>query len=143
MTIKIGDKVKVNYTGSLEDGKVFDDSEKHGKPLEFEVGAKQVIKGFEDAVMGMKKDEEKNITLKPEEAYGHYNEELIKKVPREGLPKDQEPKSGMMLMMSLSNGQQVPAKIKEVTEKEIKIDLNHPLAGKVLNFKLKIAEINS
>jgi len=143
MIIKNGDKVKVDYTGSLEDGKIFDDSKKHGKPLEFEVGAKQVIKGFEDAVMGMKKDEEKNISLKPEEAYGDYNKELIKKVPRDGLPKDQEPKPGMMLMMSLTNGQQVPAKIKEVSENDITIDLNHPLAGKVLNFKLKIAEINS
>jgi len=142
MAIKNGDKIKVEYTGKLEDGTVFDSSEKHDKPLEFEVGSKQVIPGFESAVIGMKLEEEKEIKLQPEEAYGHYNEQLVKKIPKEQLPKDQEPKAGMMLMVTLPNGQQMPTKIKEVTEKEITIDLNAPLAGKVLNFKLKVKKIN-
>jgi FKBP-type peptidyl-prolyl cis-trans isomerase 2 len=143
MPIKEGDKVKVEYTGTLEDGTVFDSSEKHGKPLEFEVGAKQLIKGFEDAVVGMEKGEEKEITLQPSEAYGDNNPQLIKEVPKEKLPQDKEVKPGMMLLMGLPNGAQVPARITEVTEKTVKIDLNHPLAGKVLNFKIKIVDFSS
>ena len=141
MTIENGKKVKIEYTGTLEDGTVFDASEKHGQPLEFEIGAKQVIKGFEDAVKEMNLGDEKEITLNPEEAYGPYNEQLIKKVPRAKLP-EQELKPGMMLMMHLPNGMDVPAKITEINETEGTIDLNHPLAGKALTFKLKLVEIN-
>ncbi len=140
MPVKKGDKVKVDYTGTLEDGTVFDASEKHGKPLEFEVGTGMVIKGFDEAVVGMEKDEEKEIKLQPAEAYGDLNPELKKKVPREQLPKEQEPKEGMILLMGLPNGQQMPAKIIEVTDKEVTLDLNHPLAGKVLNFKIKVID---
>ena len=142
MAIKQGDKVKVEYTGTLDDGTVFDSSEKQGKALEFEVGAKQLIKGFDDAVMGMDKGEEKEIKLQPEEAYGQHNPDLIKKVPRDKLPKEPEPKEGMMLALGTPDGKQFPAKITEVTENEITIDLNHPLAGKVLNFKIKVVEVN-
>ncbi len=142
MTLKNGDKVKVEYTGSFDDGTVFDSSEKHGKPLEFEIGAKQIIPGFEKAVMDMKKGEEKEIKLTSEEAYGEPNPELVKKIPLDQLPKEQEPKEGMVLIISLPNGHQVPAKITEVTDKEVALDLNHPLAGKSLNFKLKLVEVN-
>ncbi|NQU98702.1 peptidylprolyl isomerase [Candidatus Woesearchaeota archaeon] len=142
MTIKKGDKVKVEYTGTFDDGTVFDASEKHGKPLEFEVGAKQVIKGFDDAVVGMKKGEEKEIKLASKEAYGDPNPMLVKKVPREQLPKDQDPKPGMMLVIGTPDGKQIPARITDVTDKEITVDINHPLAGKNLNFKLKIADIS-
>jgi len=142
MTIEQGKKVKIEYTGTLEDGTVFDSSEKHGKPLEFEIGAKQVIKGFEDAITGMEVGEEKEITLKPEEAYGPYNDQMIKKIPKDKLPPEPEPKAGMMLMIGLPDGQQMPAKIVEVGDADITLDLNHPLAGKVLNFKLKLVESN-
>jgi len=142
MAIKKGDKIKVEYTGTFDDGKVFDSSEKHGKPLEFEVGASQVIKGFDEAVIGMEKDEEKEVKIPSAEAYGQQKPELVKKVPRDKLPKEPEPKPGMVLAVGAPNGQQIPAMIKEVTETEITIDLNHPLAGKNLNFKLKIVEIN-
>ena len=142
MTIEKGNKIKVEYTGTFENGEVFDSSEKHGQPLEFEVGSGQMIKGFDEAVVGMNKDEEKEITLTPENAYGENNPELKKKVPREQLPKDQEPQVGMILGVSLPNGQQFPAKIIEVDDKEITIDLNHPLAGKTLKFKIKIIEVN-
>ena len=141
MPIKNGDKVKIKYHGTLDDGTVFDSSENHGKPLEFEVGAKQVIKGFEDAIVGMEKDEEKFIKLQPSEAYGNYNDQLIKKVPRDKLPKE-DLKPGMILGLILANGAQIPAKIIEVNETEATIDLNHPLAGKNLNFKIKVVEIS-
>jgi len=141
MAIKKGDKVKIEYTGTFEDGTVFDSSEKHGHPMEFEIGKGMVIKGFEEALIGMDKGQDKEIKLQPAEAYGDHNPELIKAVPRDKLPPE-ELKPGMMLLMQLPDGNQMPAKIKEVGEKEVMLDLNHPLAGKVLNFKLKVAEIN-
>ncbi|MBI2581621.1 FKBP-type peptidyl-prolyl cis-trans isomerase, partial [Candidatus Woesearchaeota archaeon] len=104
VSVKKGNKVKVDYKGTFDDGTVFDASEKHGQPLEFEVGSGQVIKGFDEAVMGMKKGEEKNITLPPVEAYGEVKAELRKKVPRQQLPQDQEPKVGMILSVGLPNG---------------------------------------
>jgi len=141
MSVKEGEKVSVEYKGMLEDGTVFDASEKHGKPLEFEVGKKMVIKGFNDAVVGMKVGDEKDIVIKPEEAYGQRNEELKKAIPKESLPKDKEVKEGMLMVMQLPNGQQIPAKVKEIKEKEIVIDLNHPLAGKTLKFWIKLVKI--
>ena len=142
MAIKQGDTIKVDYTGSLEDGQVFDSSE--GKqPLEFEVGAGKIIPGFDKAVVGMEKGEEKEITIKPEDAYGQPRDDLQKEVPRSALPQDQEPKEGMGLMMNTPQGQQIPARIVKVTEENITIDLNHPLAGKTLKFKIKISEVTS
>ena len=142
MTVKKGDKIKVDYTGTFDDGTVFDSSE--GKaPLEFEAGSGMVIKGFDDAVIGMKKGEEKEVKIASKDAYGDPNPELVKKIPRDKLPPEQEPKPGMMLGMATPDGKQIPAKITAVDDKEITIDLNHPLAGKDLNFKLKIAEILS
>jgi len=140
MPVKKGDKVKVDYTGTLEDGTVFDTSEgKH--PLELEAGSGQLIKGFDNAILGMEKDEEKEITLKPEEAYGENKPDLLKKVPRESLPKEKDPQPGMTLFLKTPDGKQFPAKITTVDDKEVTIDLNHPLAGKTLNFKIKVVEI--
>lgn len=141
MSIKEGDKVKVEYTGTFDDGAVFDSTEKHGQPIEFEVGSHQVIPGFEKAVIGMKEGDEKDIKLTPADAYGEHNPQLIKKLPKDQLPKDQEPKPGMMILLSFPEGKQLPAVIKEVSDADITIDLNHPLAGKNLNFKLKVVGI--
>ena len=138
MPVKKGDKIKVEYTGTLEDGTVFDSSEKHGKPLEFEVGGGQVIKGFDDAVIGMEKDEEKEIKLTSDKAYGDIKPDLVKEFPKDQLPKEQEVKVGMMLLMGLPNGTQMPVKIVEVKDDVVMIDLNHPLAGKTLIFKIKV-----
>ncbi|MFC1753883.1 peptidylprolyl isomerase [Thermoproteota archaeon] len=140
MPVKKGDTVKIEYEGTFDDGTVFDSSEKAGKPLEFEVGAGKVIPGFENAVIGMDKGQEKKVKIQPEEAYGHPNPELVKKVPREQLPKE-ELKQGMLLVMNLPNGMQLPAKIAELDDKEVTLDLNHPMAGKILNFKIKVVEI--
>ena len=143
MAVQKGDRVKVEYIGTFEDGEVFDTSEKHGKPLEFVVGAGQMIKGFDAAVVGMENNEEKEIMLQPEDAYGEANPQLIKKLPRDQFPKDHEPKEGMMLMLKASNGQQMTAVIKEVAEKEITLDLNHPMAGKTLKFKIRVVDVTS
>ncbi len=137
-----GNKVKIDYTGSFDDGEVFDSSERHGKPLEFEAGAGQVIPGFDKAILGMKKNEEKTVKILPSEGYGDVNPDLVKEFPRDRLPKEQEPKPGMFLVVGLPNGAQLPARIVDVKGELVKIDLNHPLAGKTLNFKCKVLEIN-
>ncbi|MFH1455728.1 MAG: peptidylprolyl isomerase [archaeon] len=142
MKVKKGDKIKVEYTGTFDDGKIFDSS--LGKqPLEFEVGVGQVIKGFDEALIGMEKGEEKDIKIKPKDAYGEPKEELIKKIPKDQMPKEKEMKKGMILVLSTPTGQQFPAVVKDVSDKEVTLDLNHPLAGKNLNFKFKIIEITS
>ena len=140
MPVQKGNKVKVEYTGTLKDGTVFDSSEKHGQPLEFEIGGGQVLPAFENAMIGMEKGEEKDIHLKCGEAYGEHNPEMIKKIPKEQIPADKPLEKGMMLVMGLPNGAKIPAKITEVTDKEVTIDLNHPLCGKDLNFKIKIVD---
>ncbi len=143
IVVKTGDTVQVEYTGTLEDGIVFDSSAQHGKLLEFQIGARQVIPGFENAAIGMKKGEEKDVKLPMSDAYGEYNPNLIRKVPKNQIPKGPEPKPGMVMMVGLPNGMQVPVKIVEVTDEFVSIDLNHPLAGKSLNFKIKIVGLSS
>ncbi len=136
---KKGDTVKVNYIGTLEDGTVFDDSEKHNHPLEFKIGEHQVIPGFEKAVEGMKIGEEKTIKLNSSEAYGEYREDLLKEVPKNQIP--EEAKEGMILIMNQPDGRQIPVVLKEFKGDMAIIDFNHPLAGKNLNFKIKLLEI--
>ncbi len=145
MAIKEGDKVKLDYEGKFENGEVFDSSKHgdHSHPLEFEVGAKQVIPGFENAVKGLKKGDKKEFVIEPSDGYGEVIQDLIKEVPRDALPKDQEPKVGMFLMMNTPDGHQFPAKIVEVTDKIVKIDLNHPLAGKKLIFNIEVVDVTS
>src|SRR3989344_3422764 len=141
--INKGSKVKLDYEGRLESGEIFDSSthEDHSHPLEFEAGSGQVIKGFDDSVMGMKIGEEKEFSIEAKEAYGDYKPELKKDIPRSDLPKDQEPKPGMILMVGMPDGRQFPIKIAAVTDKTVTIDLNHPLAGKKLIFKIKIVDV--
>jgi FKBP-type peptidyl-prolyl cis-trans isomerase 2 len=141
MTIKNGDKVKVHYTGSLDNGTVFDSSEAR-EPIEFTVGSGQLIKGFDQGVIGMKKGEEKVIHIKAADAYGEHSDKLIRKVERNLLPKDREPQVGMVMGLVRSDGMQAEARIIEVNPENILIDMNHPLAGKNLNFKIRIVEIN-
>lgn len=140
---KDGDTVTIEYTGTLEDGTVFDSSEKHGQPLEFTIGSKQVIPGFENAVKELKKGEEKTVTLEPADAYGERQDQLHKQVPKDQLPKEEPPEIGKVLMLQLPNGMQYPARITEVRDDDVTIDLNHPLAGKKLTFKLKLVDVKS
>jgi len=141
---KKGDKVSIEYEGSLEDGTVFDNSKSHDKPFQFIVGSGQVIPGFDKAVIGMKLMEQKQITLQPTEAYGKINQKLTHKVLRSELPPEPEPKPGMGLMMGGGPGGSARrALITEVTKKHIVIDMNHPLAGKSLTFKIKLIKISN
>ncbi len=143
MTIKTGDMVKIEYTGTLDDGTVFDSSVEHGSPLEFEVGGGQVIKGFDDAVLGMKENEEKQFSILPADAYGEHDPTLVQKVPREVFPQDAELVPGLLFEAGLPTGEKVPATITEIQGEIVSVDLNHPLAGKRLNFKIKISAIAS
>ena len=142
-TVKKGDTIKVDYEGSLEDGTVFDASQNHGQQLEFEVGSGQLIKGFDEAVVGMKVGQEKKVDIDPEHAYGQRDPEMLKEIPREQLPKNQEPKVGMGIVIGLPNGSKFPATIAKVSDKTVTLDLNHPLAGKKLTFKIKVAQIGA
>ena len=141
--VKKGNKVKVEYVGTLEDGTVFDSTEKLGAPLEFEAGAGQLIKGFDDAVLGMEEGEEKEIKLLPKDAYGEHNPELTKEIPKDCFPQDQDIKPGMVFMMGLQDGRQIPVRISKVSNDAITVDLNPPLAGKTLIFKIKVVDIAS
>ncbi len=139
MAVAEGNKVKVHYTGTFEDGSVFDSSE--GKdPIEFTVGEHKVVKGFENAVIGMEKDQEKEIKIQPEDAYGPRHEQLVKEVPKTMVPPGQEVKIGMVLGLQSQDGHKLMAKVLEITDDKLKLDLNHPLAGKVLNFKIKLID---
>jgi FKBP-type peptidyl-prolyl cis-trans isomerase 2 len=142
-TVKKGNKIKVEYVGTLEDGTVFDSSEKHGEPLEFEAGAGQLIKGFDDAVLGMKQGEEKEIKIIPKDGYGEHNPELVKEMPKDCFPPDQDIQPGMIFMMGLQDGRQIPVRIAQVSNDSVTIDLNPPLAGKTLIFKIKVVDIAS
>jgi len=143
MSIKKGDKVKVEYKGTLDDGTVFDSSKIRGMPLEFVVGAGQVMKAFENAVIGMEIGEEKEIKLQPSQAYGVRNPQLIKKISRGQIPKEIEPKLGLEITVGQPNGTKAAGRVVEVTDETVTIDLNHPMAGKVLNYKVKAVDILS
>ena len=144
MIAKKGSKVKLDYEGKLENGEIFDSSTHgdHSHPLEFEVGAGQVIPGFDNAVLDMNEGDEKEVTIKPQDAYGEQNPGLIRKFSKDSLPKEPNPEKGMTVILAAPNGQKIPAKIDDVDEKEITINLNHPLAGKTLIFKIKMLSVS-
>lgn len=130
-----GDTVQVHYTGRLEDGVVFDSSE-GGEPLQFEVGAGEVIKGFDEGVVGMNVGDEKQLDIESGNAYGERIEALVQTIPRDGINLDDEPEAGMSLLMQLPDGNQIPVAITEVTPTSITLDANHPLAGQRLIFSV-------
>jgi len=131
-----GDTVKVEYEGSFLDGSVFDKSAP-GKPLEFVLGAGQVIKGFEAAVIGMKLNEKKTVTLEPKDAYGEYDKDLIWSISTKELNDVLiKPKIGMVLKVE---GR--PGTVIATDENITKVDMNPALAGKTLIFKIKLVGI--
>ncbi len=138
---KKGDRVKVHYTGKLQDGSVFDSSRER-EPLEFELGGGMMIKGFDAAVTGMQVGESKTAEIPADEAYGQHNDEMVIEVPKSQLPPDLKPEVGQQLGMQQPNGQSVPVRVTEVKEESIEIDANHPLAGKDLVFELELVEIS-
>ena len=137
--VKSGDTIAVDYTGKLENGEVFDTSE--GKtPLTFTVGTGMLIKGFDEAVIDMKKGDSKTVTIPPEMGYGPRNEEALVDVPRMHFPDEIPLEVGLELQLQDPNGRPVPAKVAEITDEVVKMDVNHFLAGKTLVFDITIAE---
>jgi len=139
-TAREGDKVKVHYTGRLEDGSEFDTSIGN-EPLVFTIGGNEVIPGFEGAALGMKTGEIKSVAIAPESAYGPYNDELVVDMPREYIPEDIVPELGMMLKIVDNDGNEIPVRITVIEETSITLDANHPLAGKTLIFDIELLEI--
>jgi peptidylprolyl isomerase len=137
--IKSGDTISVNYKGTLESGEVFDSSEGN-PPLKFTVGMGQLIKGFDDAVVGMKKGEKKSVTIPPENAYGERRDDHVVDFPKANIPEDMEVAIGTVVQLSDQSGRAFPAVVTEINDDVIKMDVNHPLAGKTLIFDIEIAE---
>jgi peptidylprolyl isomerase len=146
MIVKIGDTVKVEYEGFFDNGDVFDSTKAHDdEPLEFTVGDHQVVPGFENSVIGKELNQEFQIRLEPIDAYGPHDPNSVHRIPREEFPADIKPEAGMMLVIEQTHGDhshQIPVTIQELTENEITLDFNHPMAGKTLNFKMKVIQIN-
>jgi FKBP-type peptidyl-prolyl cis-trans isomerase 2 len=135
--IENGSKVKVHYTGRLDDKNVFDTS-KDKEPLEFTVGSGQLIPGFEQGVMGMTTGDKKTIEIEPENAYGLVREDLVNEVPKENLPEGVQ--VGQTLQAQTEQGP-VVVTVVELNETTGKVDANHPLAGKKLIFDLEVVEV--
>jgi len=138
--VENGNTVKVHYTGTLKDGSVFDTSAER-EPLEFKLGEGQLIPGFEKAVIGMEEGEKTKVDIPVKEAYGEAREDLIINVPKDQLPEDVQPEVGMQLQVNQPDGQPVPVRIAEISDDELTLDANHPLAGKDLAFEIELVEI--
>ncbi len=141
-TAKSGDKVRIHYTGTLEDGSQFDSSEGRD-PLEFELGSGQVIPGFDSAVDGLAVGENVSVSIEPENAYGERSDQLVHQVPRDRLPGEIEPEVGMQLQAQSEDGYPLNLVITEVADEAVTVDANHPLAGQTLNFDIELVEIVS
>ena len=139
--VKENNTVKVNYTGKLSDGQIFDSSEGR-EPIEFTLGQGQLIPGFEKGLIDMELHEKKTITISKEEAYGEINQALIQEVKKTELPQDMAPEVGMGLVSKSPDGQEMNLMVVEVREETIVIDGNHPLAGKELVFDLEVLAIS-
>ena len=135
-----GDKVKVHYTGKLDDGSVFDSSE-GGAPLEFTLGQGQVIAGFDQGVVGMEPGDSKTLNIPVDQAYGPHHPDRTFEVDRSDLPPDMSIELGMRLQGNQQGGTAVEVTVVEIDDSKVKMDANHPLAGKDLTFDIQLVEI--
>ncbi len=158
---KQGDTVRVHYTGTLDDGTIFDSSESPEEnggcscssgscgpqddcgrdPLEFEIGAGHVIPGFENAVTGLAIGERITVRIPADKAYGERNDQMVAVVEKKEIEGGIEPVEGQQLEVMLQDGSSMPVLITEVTDTTVTIDGNHPLAGMDLTFSIKLVEI--
>jgi len=136
-----GDQVKVHYRGSLTDGTEFDNSYDRGGPIEFQVGAGQMIGGFDTAVIGMTVGDKKTVTLDAKEAYGEINPDATTEIPRTSFPEEVELSEGLHVPMATPEGHQLIGTIQHVNEVSVIIDLNHPLAGQSLKFDIEVVDV--
>jgi len=137
---KSGDTVKVHYKGFLVDGSLFDSSIDK-EPLEFTIGQKMVLPGFENTVIGMKEGDTQTLTLAAEDAYGHRREDLLVTIPRSQIPPHTNPQLGSVMQVHLKEGAVMNVTIVDITDDTIILDGNHPLAGKNLTFNIELLEV--
>lgn len=137
---KQGDTVQVHYTGKFQDGEVFDSSA-NGDPLQFTIGQKQVIPGFENAVVGMEIGEQKTTNVPADQAYGPHREDMVLAVKPNQFPEDITPTVGDQLQVQMQDGTPVVVQVAEVAEDKVLLDANHPLAGKDLVFDIQLMGI--
>jgi peptidylprolyl isomerase len=135
-----GDTVVVHYTGTLDGGQVFDSS-RGRDPLEFQIGAGQVIPGFDRAVNGLTVGESREVRLEPEEAYGQPQDDLIIDVPPDQFPAEMDPAVGQQVQVQVAPGQSQVARITAVDDDAVRLDLNHPLAGQALTFDVELVAV--
>jgi peptidylprolyl isomerase len=141
MTVQMGSKVKVEYKGLLTDGTVFDQSGE-GTPIDFVVGEKRLIAGFENGVIGMNEGATKTLNIPAAQAYGPWDQDLLKKIAKTSIPAEFQAVKGMTVKLHLPDGNAVPAMVHDIIDEGIIVDLNHPLAGKDLVFEVKVVEIS-
>jgi peptidylprolyl isomerase len=139
-TAKHGDTVRIHYTGKLEDGTMFDSSDKR-EPLEFTIGKSKIIAGFEQAVIGMNPGDSKTVSIDVEHAYGAHRPDMVVSVDRKELPPDLKPVLGQQLQVSQDENNVIVACVTALTDTHITLDANHPLAGKNLVFDIKLVDI--
>lgn len=141
MPAKKGDTVLVHYTGTLDDGTVFDSSSDR-EPLEVTLGEGMLIPGFENALFGMNEGDKKTVTIGPEDAYGEHIVELVLSLPRDTVPAHVQPEPGMMVQLAMENDEEFDAVVVDVDDETVTLDANHPLAGENLTFALELVGIN-
>ncbi len=140
MKAKDGDRVKVHYTGRLQDGSIFDSSRER-EPLQVTLGSGRVIEGFEKALIGMEPGETKTFTVTPEEGYGPKRPELVVEVRKEDFPEHITPELGQRLQLMRPDGAMIEVVITDMNEELVTLDANHPLAGETLTFEVEMVEI--
>ena len=139
-TAKLGDMIRVDYTGKFDDGSIFMTT-LMDEPIQFVLGERKVIAGFEKAIIGMEVGEWKSVKIPKEDAYGPYIENFTMEEERSQMPKDFEPTVGEQFQIRERNGQIRHATIISFTDTHITFDMNHPMAGKDLTFDINLVEI--
>ncbi len=140
MKIGPGKFVKVDYNVQTTDGEQVDSSDDRG-PLEFVYGEGKVLKSLEEGLKGLGVGDQKTITLKPKQAYGEYDNDAVTKIPRDKFPEDEKIKPGMEFVAQVPDRDERVVMVKDVTQNEVTIDFNHPLAGKTLKFNVFVQEV--
>jgi peptidylprolyl isomerase len=138
--VKAGDKVKIDFSGQTQDGHEFIPKEAP-QTVEFTVGGNEVIKGLSEAVLGMKPGESRTVELAMEDAFGPYNKDMVAELDRKVIPAEQHVEEGQHLELHRADGLKIPAVILEVTDETIRVDANHPLAGRDLTLEVKLLEV--
>ena len=133
-----GQTVSLHYIGTFDDGTKFDSSRDRGQPLTFQVGSGQVIPGFDTAVRSMTVGETQDVRIEAAEAYGETNPEAFQDVPRAIFDPEMELVVDATVYGQQPDGSQMMARIVEFNDETVRLDLNHPLAGKPLNFNIEL-----